>query len=819
MNPKVKFTVLPLIVLFLHLYLVGALLSIFFMVKDSEWSMDENNPNTIGAQMIHWKSDYMIGLHGVEVAFSPKSEVEKKIRTYLWFACPFVMVFVFFGSPKSWGSGKFKDASGYGSHGSSRWARRKEIFRKGDITGNPLNELNGAGIILGYEKKMFGNGEYITIPPDAEINQNVMVYGNSGIGKGYTYVKTQIFHTMTPFEAPTKDRLAAAKRRGTPTEYSLFVTDPKGEHYKDTAQSLMDEGYEVYAFNLITMKASHRWNPMDYIDEDLDAQKLANLIISQSGEGESKNDFWEKAEKALMSAIILFVKYELPPEQANIANVLHIGLAYGRDEDTLNLLFDSLPYNHPAVSQYNIFRVAPAETRAGILIGFGTQISLFGYREIQKLTSQSDFRLDDMARKKTALFLIIPDSDTTYAAITSLFMNQAIQQWWKVADENGGTCPVGVRILGDELTNIGKIPMLGKRTSVMRSKGVSIQIIIQAKSQLYDVYKDEADIIIQNCDTVIFLGTNDKKTAEELSNDLGDMTIQVSSTSQQQNAFFTANPNESKQYQARKLMDQAELRRATRKLNIIVQNGSYPFKTVKTPFTNHPNAKGFVSLDPKAVTPPPHRGFELFSQNDYNNICGLNLMESSVTHEEATKNFNNVLKESESFNVLNEIDLHEDHDEVVYYAEPIEEIDEDLSKSEVEGEFITHNNEVAASTEQDLTQQLKREELDQSYYDELLRKNEEMNGLIERENNDIDPSTTIAETDPNIKNEVNESSEDLNKRKPEEAEIKSEVYADPKSEEVEKEPKEMSTDSEVENKELIEKDKPATAPLNILDLV
>jgi type IV secretion system protein VirD4 len=522
------------------------------------------------------------------------------------------------------------------------------------------------------------------IPPDSEINRNIVVYGNSGIGKGLTWVKTQIYHTMSTFEPPTKSRKEMAEARSTPQEYSLFITDPKGEHYRDTAQALMDNGYEVYAFNIIKMAASHRWNPMDYIDEDLDAAKLSNLIISNSAESHSGGDpFWPKAEKALMSAIILFVKHELPSEQVNLPNVLHIGLAYGRDEDVLNMLFDSLPYNHPAVGQYNIFRVAPADTRSGILIGFGTQISLFGYKEIAKLTSQSDFRLDDMARKKTALFLITPDSDSTYIAMTSLFMNQALQQWWKVADENGGTCPVGIQIIGDELTNIGKIPILGQRSSVMRSKGISIQIIVQAKSQLYNLYKEEADDIIQNCDTVVFLGTNDKKTAEELSADLGEMTIQVSSTSQQQSAsMFTGNPNESQQYQARKLMTPDELRRATRKLNIIVQNGGYPFKTVKTPFTEHPFAKNFKKLDPKQVVPPPHRGFELFSQEDYNRICQLNLQPSSVSPQEAKENFSENMKAMETTSLLDA--LHKPvtalDDEGVVYTDPIAPINEAIAE-------------------------------------------------------------------------------------------------------------------------------------------
>lgn len=653
MKPYIKQILRAVLYLFLHLWVVGTILSIGLALYTKDWSMNTADSDSLGSYLLHIRGRFF-RFRTVFGAIMPYGEFEMKLAKLIWYTI-FIPVF-FYLSPfiKSWSSGSFKDASDYGSHGSARWAKPKEIFRKGEITGSPVNERNGSGVILGNEKKTFGVGEYITLPPDSELNRNVLVYGNSGIGKGQTMIIPQIFHAMDPFQPNSAKRLKNIEERNLPIDRSLVIFDPKGEHYKYTAQSLREADFEVYVLNLIKMSASHRWNAMDYVEEDLDAEKLANLIVPNS---DSHGDpFWPNAERALMSAVILFVKYELPPLQNNLANVIHIGLTYGREEDTLNLLFDSLPYNHPAVARFKIFRVAPPETRAGILIGFGTQLSLFGYKEIQKLTSQSDFRLDEIGMKKTALFLIIPDSDDTYKPITTLFMDQMFQQLWKVADENGETLPVGVDILGDEFVNVGKIPKLAERTSVMRGKGVALQIYVQAKSQLVNLYKDEAESIIQNFDTVVFLGTNDKKTAEEFSTDIGDGTIKITSTSQQQNGVFSpSNPNVSEQHQGRRLITPDELRRKSRKQNIVLQNGGYPFMTIKTRFVEHPNAKGYQKLNPKELIPPKHKGFELFSDDDYNLICGLNLTTSTVDPEEASSNFKGAVSVTDALQELDGI--------------------------------------------------------------------------------------------------------------------------------------------------------------------
>lgn len=624
-----------LIILLFHGYVGGAGISLGMTVNQADWLNGE-----LSKAMGKWEATYFNPVSTFEHLFDPQDDFQRKVSLRTLYSLPISFIlFILIFYRWFWRRKHFKEASEYGSHGTARWATRKEIFRKGEVTGNPYNELDGAGVILGYEEKGSGKGKYITIPPDSEINQNIVIYGGSGIGKDYTYIKTQIFHTMVPFDPKSNKRLEKAKQRNIPTEYSLLVIDPKGECYRDTAASLEENDYEVYTFNLVNMKASHRWNGLDYVDDDIEATRLANLIISNGNEGHGGDPFWPKAERALMTAIILFVKYETPPEQQHLPNVLHIGMTYN-NEDELDVLFESLPYNHPALSNYRIFKQAPPETRAGILIGFGTQLLLFANRQVAELTTQSDFRLDDMGRKKTALFMIIPDGDTTFAPITSLIITQAFQQWWKVANENGGTCPVGIRVLGNEWANIGRVPMLAERASVMRSKGVSIQIVLQGKAQLEKLYEKDAKIILLNCDTTIFLGTNDNETAEQMEKDLGEMTIEVQTISKQEGAVIGTSPNVSSQHQARKLRTANEIKKNSRRKNIIVQNASYPFETIKTPFTEHPLAKGYKKRDPQTVVPPKHRGYEFFSREDYDVITGLSLMPSSVNAPEVAENLN-----------------------------------------------------------------------------------------------------------------------------------------------------------------------------------
>lgn len=657
MNRPLRMSLSLVAVLFVHIYVVGGLIAAFTAAEGVEnWSVD----GKLNEVMTTWMNDYVNPLHTLRVSIVAKSDYEELVRKRIWMGFPITLLLVaIFSFRTIFFSKAYKDASDYGSHGSARWAKPDEIFRPGELTGAPYNELETAGVVLGYQEKWFGRKKYITIPPDSELNQNVLVLGGSGSGKDYTFISTQIMNTMVPFEPKDRKRIANMKRRKIPREYSLLAIDPKGETYENTAAILMQNGYEVYAFNLVHMKRSHRWNPLDYIEEDIDAQKLANLIVSNSRtETKGGDPFWPKAEKALMSAIILFVKYELPPEQQNLPNVLHIGTTYGGDEDALNMLFDALPYNHPALAQYKIFRLAPEETRAGILIGFGTELSLFAYHQIAELTSQSDFRFDDMGKKKTALFLIIPDSDTTFAPITQLFLTQAFQQWWRVADDNGGACPVGIRFIGNELANVGRIPQLAERASVMRSKGISVQLFFQAQSQVEKEYKEDAKSLIQNCDTTVFLGTNDKDTAKEMSEALGDKTIQVQSTSQQMTTFVTVNPNESKQYQARRLRTPDEIRKNSRRKNIILQNASNPFETIKMPYVEHPKIKGleFTKISPSTLTPPPHKGFELFSQADYDKIVGLTLEPSNEDSQEVRENFREQLASAgEETSVLDQL--------------------------------------------------------------------------------------------------------------------------------------------------------------------
>ncbi|MEK4983574.1 VirD4-like conjugal transfer protein, CD1115 family [Bacillus sp. FSL K6-6540] len=672
-----------------HLYVAGGLIALFMIINQADWTDGQ-----LLDAFKYWTAHYFNPLDLYSNVLIPTNQFDVILCGRVFMSLPISILIFLFTFRSLWMRKKYQDASTYGSHGTARWATLKEILRKGDVTGSPHNEINSAGVVLGYVSAK--DKRYVTIPPDSELNQNVIVFGGSGVGKDYTYITTQIFHTMVPFEPEGKRKQKALDRR-IPKEYSLVVVDPKGESYNTTAASLEEKGYEVYSFNLVNMKASHRWNALDYVKDDISAEKLANLIVTS--EGHTNGDpFWPRAEKALMVAIMLFVKFELPENMQHLPNVLHIGLTFN-EEERLDMLFNALPYNHPAVMKYKIFKMAQSETRAGILIGFGTQLTLFANRQIAELTSQSDFKLDNIGKRKTALFLIIPDGDTTFSALTSLFFTQLLQQLWDVANENGGTCPVGVRILGNEWANIGRVPMLAERTSVMRSKGVSVQLVLQAKSQLEKTYEKDAPIIMQNCDTIVFLGTNDSQTAQEMEKDLGETTIEVQTRSQSEtNSLLVGDKvNISTQHQARKLRTADEIRKNSRIKNIIVQNASYPFEVYKTPFTEHPLAKNYrdKKRNCNEVIPPKHRGMEYFTEEDFYKLIGgeasssPKITENDLPDVELSDDTISILEQIESMSMEQESNETIQETAVTIEADEIDRPEVDPETGEILGEMFS----------------------------------------------------------------------------------------------------------------------------------
>lgn len=615
-----------------HIYGTGSVMALVKIVDETPWKSDvpgEQSP--VRARTDDWIKYWIKKpLSVMGYVLNPQSEFNEDVQKRTLWATPVVYLIVYyivlFGGFKK---RKYDVASKYGSHGTSRWATAREILRNGALVKTPVNELNGPGVILGYKMgsifDLFSK-DYITLPPDSEYNQNVIAYGGSGIGKTHTYVKAQILNTIYPFDPANNKRMRKAKKRAKlqkdrniPSEYSLVVVDPKGENYRDTSGILEKNDYKVWMINLIDLFLSAHWNPMDYVRDDLEAEQLSITIISNSSlghRGGGADPFWERAENALLAALILFVKYELPSEQQNLTNVLQIVLSIGEDEEKLNGLFNSLSFNHPAKMKFDIFRLAEDKTRTGILIGFASHLQLWTNQNIQDLTAQSDFLLGDLGKEKMALFLVIPDADKKFKSITSLFFAQCFQEWWLVARKNSDVLPVGIRLIMDEFANIGYIPDFDMRMSVMRSKGVSAQIILQTRSQLDNLYKDSADIIAAACDTTVFLGTNDDKTAKAMSDTLGDMTIRVQSSSSKPNKLG-GDPSNSEQYQERKLMKPDEIKRNSRKINIIVQNGAYPFKVRKTPYNKHPLFKDYEKRQVEAYQAPKTKPWEYFDCDAY----------------------------------------------------------------------------------------------------------------------------------------------------------------------------------------------------------
>ncbi|OBZ15891.1 hypothetical protein A8L34_27995 [Bacillus sp. FJAT-27264] len=662
-----------LLLLPIHFYVTGSAMALWKITDETSWkSPRAGEPSPVRIRAENWLTYWVKQpSNTLDKMLHPQNEFQKDTQKRMLWATPFIYLILYYNLIfRKWRKRKFDNASKYGSHGSSRWAKKKEIFRLGEMSKRPVNERNGPGVIIGYlineSRRNFINDfrrKYVTLPPDSEYNQNFIVYGGSGIGKSYTWVKTQILNTILKFVPkdsfkmlirlfivralgpigkiisnrlnwPAVSRKKDSSRRKLPSEYSLVVVDPKGENYEDTAGILEKNGYEVVMVNLIDLWLSANWNALDYVRDPIEAEKLSATIISNSSLGHrgGGDPFWERAENALLASLILFVKFELPEEDQNLTNVLSLILTVGNDELLLNAMFDNLPFNHPSKMKFKIFAFAEEKTRTGILIGFSSHLQLWTNQSVQDLTSHSSFKLGDLGQRKMALFLVIPDADKTFKSVTSLLFAQIFQELWTVARKYGDTLPVGVRLIMDEFANIGYVPDFAERMSVMRSKGISAQIILQTRSQLDNLYKESADIIAAACDTTVFLGTNDDKTAESMSKTLGDMTIKVQSVSNDPGKITLGDKNISEQYQQRKLMDASEIKRSSRKINIIVQNGAYPFKTQKTPYTEHELYKDYEKRPVANYKAQSYKQYSFFDFEEFLATAGV--YQSAMEKEE-----------------------------------------------------------------------------------------------------------------------------------------------------------------------------------------
>ena len=420
-------------------------------------------------------------------------------------------------------------------------------------------------------------------------NKNILVIGGSGSGKTRFFCKPSLLQAHS----------------------SYVCTDPKGTLLPEIGSFLERKKYRIKCLNLINFKKSMRYNPLAYIRSEKDILKLVNaLIMNTKGEGEkSSEDFWVKAERLYYSALIGYIWYEAPEEERNFITLLDlINASEAREDDEeyqspVDILFQQLEEKEPdhfAVKQYRKFKMAAGKTLKSILISCGARLAPFDIKELRDLMETDELELDTLGDSKTALFVIISDTDSTFNFVAALMYSQLFNLLCDKADDfYGGRLPVHVRLILDEFANIGQIPNFDKLIATIRSREISASIILQSQSQLKTIYKDAADTIVGNCDSTLFLGGKEKSTLKEISELLGKETIDL--YNQSENRGSQVSHGLSYQKLGKELMTQDELAVMDGGKCIFMLRGVRPFLSDKYDLTRHPNYRYTADADPKNV--------------------------------------------------------------------------------------------------------------------------------------------------------------------------------------------------------------------------
>ena len=462
-------------------------------------------------------------------------------------------------------------------YGSARWGTQKDIEPFED----PVFANNV--ILTRTERLMMGNRP--KNPANAR-NKNVLVVGGSGSGKTRFWLKPNLLQCHS----------------------SYVVTDPKGDIVIDCGQALLKNGYSIRIFNTINFRKSMHYNPFAYIHSEKDILKLTTtLIVNTKGDGKAGDEFWTKAETLLYCALIGYIHYEAPLEEQNFATLIEfLNVMEVREDDEtfqnpVDQMFEALKKkkpNHFAVRQYAKFKLAAGKTLKSILVSCGARLAPFDIEEVRGITMYDELSLDTVGDKKTALFLIMSDTDPTFNFLISMIYTQLFNLLCEKADDvYGGRLPVHVRCLIDECANIGQIPNLEKLVATIRSREISACLVLQAQSQLKAIYKDNADTIIGNMDSRIFLGGSEPTTLKELNQALGKETIDLYNTSDTRGN----SPSYGTNYQkvGHDLASVDELAVLDGGKCILQLRGVRPFKSDKYDLTQHPNYKLTADADKK----------------------------------------------------------------------------------------------------------------------------------------------------------------------------------------------------------------------------
>ena len=468
---------------------------------------------------------------------------------------------------------KFRQGIEYGS---ARWGTSEDIKPYID----PVFQNN---VILTQTERLTMDSR--PKQPKYARNKNVMVIGGSGSGKTRFYVKPNLMQMHS----------------------SYCVTDPKGTILVECGKMLVRNGYAVKSLNTINFAKSLHYNPFAYIHSEKDILKLVNtIIVNTKGEGDkSGEDFWVKAEKLYYTALIGYIWYEAPENEKNFTTLLEmINASEAREDDEtfknpVDKMFDELEAEEPehfAVKQYRKYKLAAGKTAKSILISCGARLAPFDIAELRELMSFDELELDTLGERKSALFVIISDTDDTFNFVAAIMYSQLFNLLCDKADnEYGGRLPIHVRCLLDEFANIGQIPKFDKLIATIRSREISASIILQSQSQLKALYKDSADTIVGNCDATLFLGGKEKSTLKEISEILGKETIDLYNTSETRSNNNSYGLNYQKT--GKELMSQDELAVMDGGKCILQLRGVRPFLSDKYDITNHPQYKFLSDYD------------------------------------------------------------------------------------------------------------------------------------------------------------------------------------------------------------------------------
>jgi len=572
-----KYKILAVVIVYLVVCIgvIGGFMASYQYAKD--WETNEEYNSRLDATTDNWLT---YGLNPFKV-IGTMFDGGKLQQNYITICGVTLVVFVFMGVKLAMKSRKNHEYQGE-EHGSSAWSKNGEEYRKLPDGSYILNKTEG--FILS-RTHFLG-----TDPRKVKVNKNILVFGGSGTGKTASYIKPNILQKLG----------------------SYVITDPKGELYRETSGYLKANGYNVKVLDLVDTEYSNRYNPLAHIRDYSDVDIIAHTIVSGGegdGGGKSADPFWDNTAKMLLKACIYYVISVLPEEERNLSSCLNIVRAGGADESIFDRLFvGELKPEHPGRKEYEGIRVGADKTKQSIAISLVSKLSHFDSPNMQRLTTSNDIDFEELGEKKTAIYVISPDSHSTYNYILTIFYGQLLQRLYALADRCGGALHQPVYLLLDEFANIGKIPDFNQKLSTSRSRLISMSIIVQSLDQLVDLYKDLHENIIANCDTQLFLGSQSIKTCEYFSKSLGQttLTFQSKSKNRDEKDYKTQGYSYSEQRQGRELMTIDELKRLPNDDEIILIRGLKPIYAKKAwYYLYHPERNNAKRYEIKDITQMP----------------------------------------------------------------------------------------------------------------------------------------------------------------------------------------------------------------------